>query len=279
MTNPGIAVIILVIINIAFSYKGFKDHRFFDKYKFEVDRVLLYKDYKVLISAGFLHVNWTHLIFNMISLLAFGGVVESFLGVAEFMVIYLSGLLGGGLLALLIHKRDGGYSSVGASGAVCAVIFASIALFPGFGIGFFFIPVSIPAWIYGLGYVLYSIYGIKSKKDNVGHEAHLGGALVGMAVALLLHPAAFPENYWAILIIAVPTIAFIYVIVTRPHVLLIDNYFFKKNQDHYSVDHKYNEERTNKQKEIDRILDKIGKRGMNSLSKEEKRRLEEYSKS
>ena len=146
------------------------------------------------------------------------------------------------------------------------------------GIGFFGLPLSIPSWLYGILYVLYSIYGIKSKKDNIGHEAHLGGALVGMTVAILMEPSAFTENYITILIISVPTIAFIYLIITRPQLLLVDNLYYKKHNNFYSIDHKYNAENTDRQNEIDKLLDKINKKGMESLSKREKAKLNEYSK-
>ncbi|MBE7174226.1 MAG: rhomboid family intramembrane serine protease [Williamsia sp.] len=278
MTGTGIIGLLLIAINVVVSYKGFNNHFFFDKYKFEVEKILLYKDYKRLVTSGFLHVNWTHLIFNMISLLMFSGLLESYGGGFEFLLIYVAGLVGGDLLSLLIHKHDPDYSSVGASGAVCGLIFAAIALFPGFNMGLFFIPISIPGWLFGLLFVGFSMYGIKSRRDNVGYEAHLGGALVGMAVALLLHPSAFLLNYPAILVIAVPTIVFIYLIVTRPHLLLIDNYFFKTHREHYSIDHKYNEAKHVQQKEIDRILDKINSRGMSSLSKKEREDLDRYSR-
>lgn len=277
MTNTGIIGLILIIANIAFSYKGFTDVAFFDGYKFEVDRILVNKDYKRLCTSGFLHVSWTHLIFNMLSLYAFSGLIESNLGGLKFLIIYFASLVGGDLLSLFVHRNHGDYNSVGASGAVCGIIFASIALFPGMGIGFFGLPFSIPSWLYGILYVLYSIYGIKSKKDNIGHEAHLGGALIGMTVALIIVPSAFLENYLTILIIAVPTIAFIYLIVTRPNVLLVDNFYFKIHTNNYSVDHKYNEEKNNNQKEIDKILDKISNKGMDSLSKNEKEKLKHYS--
>ncbi|MCP9751087.1 rhomboid family intramembrane serine protease [Ferruginibacter sp. HRS2-29] len=277
MTDTGIITLLLVIANVAFSYKGFTNQTFFDGYKFEVDRILINKDYKRLITSGFLHVGWTHLIFNMISLYAFSGLIESYLGGTKFLIIYFVSLIGGDLLSLFVHRNHGDYNAVGASGAVCGVIFASIALFPGMDISFFGIPVFIPAWLYGILYVLLSIYGIKSKKDNIGYEAHLGGALVGMLAALLIQPAAFAENYRTILIIAVPTLAFIYLIATRPHILFVDNFYFRTHQDHYSIDHKYNEEKNNQQKEIDRILDKITKKGMESLSRKEKERLKQYS--
>lgn len=278
MTETGIIVLILIVANLAFSYKGLTNDHFFERYKFEIDSILINKDYKRLVTSGFLHVSWAHLIFNMLSLYAFSELVESNLGGLKFLMIYFASLMGGNLLSLFVHKNHGSFSSVGASGAVCGMVFASIALFPGLGIGFFGLPLSIPSWLYGILYVLYSIYGIRSSKDNIGHEAHLGGALIGMAVALMLEPSAFLENYLVILIIAVPATAFIYLIITRPQILLVDNFYFKTHKNYYSVDHRYNEEKKINQEGIDKILDKISKKGMEGLSKIEKERLKQYSK-
>ena len=276
MNATGLLSLLLVIANLAVSYKGFKDQLFFDKYKFEVEKIVFYKDYKRLFTSGFLHVNWMHLIFNMLTLWIFGGMAGAFLNGFEFMLIYVAGIVGGNWLSFVIHKHHGEYSAVGASGAVCALIFASIALVPGFQVGLFFLP--LPGWLFGLLFVGFSMYGIKSRSENVGYEAHLGGALIGMVIALLLHPTAFLENYLTILVIAVPTVAFIYIIITRPHVLLIDNFFFKSRNDQYSVDHKYNESKASQQKEIDEILDKINSKGIRSLSKREREKLDEYSR-
>ena len=278
MSITGITLVIIVAVNIAASYKGFTNQLFFDAYKFEVDKILINKDYKRLITAGFLHSGWTHLILNMFTLMMFSESIERYLGESLFLTIYLASLVGGCLFALFIHRNHGDYSAVGASGAVCGIVFASIALFPDMGVGFFFLPVFIPGWLYGVVYVLYSIYGIRSKKDNIGHEAHLGGALIGMMLSVILHPSALRENYFTILIITVPVIAFIYLIVNRPQILLVDNLFRKTHADAYSIDHTYNAEKNMQQKEIDRILDKINTRGLNSLSKSEKNLLNEYSK-
>jgi len=277
MTDSGLISILLIIANIAISYRGFTNDLFFEAYKFEVDKILIKKDYIRLVSSGFLHINWTHLIFNMLSLYFFSGLIEAGIGGIEFLIIYFAGLIGGDLLSLFVHRNHGDYSAVGASGAVCGIIFASIALFPGMNIGFFGLPFSIPGWLYGIAYVLFSIYGIRSKKDNIGHEAHLGGALVGMAVALIMEPAAFVQNYTTILIIAVPAIVFIYLIAAKPQILLVDNLFFRSHNDHYSIDHKYNAERNMRQQQVDRILDKISKHGMKSLSSKEKEILKEFS--
>lgn len=278
MAEIGLIGILIIILNFIISYKGFNDFNFFEKYKFEVDKVLINRETLRLISSAFLHVSWTHLIFNMISLYAFCGLIERYIGEVSFLIIYISSILGGKALVLLIHRFHGDYSSVGASGGVVGVIFASIALFPGLEIGLFGIPASIPSWIYGLLYVLYSIYGIKSGKDNIGHEAHLGGGLVGLVIALIIKPEAIYSNYIPILSVLIPSVVFIYLIITRPQILLVDNLFFKQHENYFDVDHKYNDIRHKKQVEIDKLLDKIGKKGIESLSKKEKQKLEEYSK-
>jgi len=278
MTESGIIGMVLILANLVVSYKGFKDKSFFDGHKFQVDKILIDKDYKRLVTSGFLHANWSHLIFNMISLYLFSSLLEQKVGVFYFMLIYFTSLVGGNLLALFVHKEHGDYAAIGASGAVCGIIFASIALFPKMGMGFIMLPISIPSWIYGLLYVGYSIYGIKSQKGNIGHEAHLGGALIGMLIAIVLHPNAMVENYITISIITIPTLIFIYLIVMKPHILLVDSYNFKNRKPALDMDHEYNENKVNQQKELDKLLDKISRKGIDGLSKKERQRLDRYSK-
>ena len=268
----------LILANLVVSWKGFNDRNFYERYEFNVEKILVYKQYYRLITSGFLHVNWMHLIFNMIALYFFSGSVESFFGPLQFLLIYFTSMLGGDLLSLFIHRYDSGYSSVGASGAVNGIIFAAIAVFPGMRMGLFFIPLAIPAWIFGLAYVLYSIYGIRSRRNNVGHESHLAGALIGMWLAIAMFPASLTENYPTILLISIPCIIFIYIILTRPHVLLVDNNFFKTQKRYHSLDHKYNSEKMDREKEVDRILEKISKKGIRSLTQKEREILEQHSK-
>jgi len=276
--GAGIFVLIIIIVTTIVSYKGFTNNRFLEDYEFEVDRILKDRQYYRLITSGFLHTGWLHLGFNLFSLYIFSGVVEAGLGSFNFLLIYFASLTGGGLLSLLIHRRHGNYSSVGASGAVCGVMFASVALFPEMRIGLFPLPFSIPSWIYALIFVGFSIYGIRSQKDNIGHDAHLGGALVGMVLALILNPAALAENYGTILLILVPSVVFVYIIITRPELLFVDNLFYKTQKDFYSIDHEWNVRRADQQQEVDRILDKISRSGMGSLSRKEKQTLRDYSK-
>lgn len=265
--------ILLIIANVLVSWKGFNDRNFYERYEFSVEKIKIYKQYYRLITSGFLHVNWMHLIFNMIALYFFAGSVEYYFGPFRFLLVYFASMVGGDLLSLFIHGYDSSYASVGASGAVNGIIFAAIVVFPGMQMMF-----GIPAWLFGLAYVLYSIYGIRSRKDNVGHESHLAGALIGMLLGIAMFPASLVENYLPILLIAVPSLLFIYIIITKPHLLLIDNNFFKTQKRYYSIDHKYNTEKVDKEKEIDRILDKISKKGMKSLTAKEREVLQNHSK-
>ena len=276
MDTIGIITLLLIIANFLVSYQGFKDHRFLDKYAFEVDSILVQKDYQRLFTSGFLHVGWAHLAFNMISLYAFSDYLQDFLGGLNFCIVYAVSLLGGNLFALYMHRNHSDYSAVGASGAVCGIIFASIAVIPDIEIGFFGAGVFIPGWLYGILFVLFSVYGIKSKRDNIGHEAHLGGALVGMSVALAMRPEMFEFTYKAVLAVSVLSLILIYFIIARPQFLLVDNFFYKKTK-HYTLEDRYNAAKIDRQQEVDRILEKVHKSGMGSLTKKEKEVLEEYA--
>jgi membrane associated rhomboid family serine protease len=269
--------LLLIIITVLISWTGLKEHSFYERYKFNIEKVLVNREHYRVVTAGFLHVSWPHLIWNMISLFAFSQSMELVLGVPQFLLIYFVSLAGGNLLALFIHRNHSDYSAAGASGAVAGIIFAAIAIVPGMHIGFFLLP-PIPGWIYGLLYVLISILGIRANADSIGHDAHLGGALIGMVTAIVLIPSSLQENYPAILVVAIPAIIFIYMIATRPHILVNDRIFSQKQRKYYSVDHKYNAERADMQKEVDRILEKISRKGMNSLSRKEKETLEQHSK-
>lgn len=273
-----IASLLILVATCLVSYKGFKNTSFFNRYAFEVEKVRIFKQYDRLVTSGFLHVNWMHLIFNMLALFLFSGSLAASLNVFSYLLIYFGSLVCGNLFALYIHRKSGDYSSVGASGAVSGLIFAAIAITPGFRIGLFFIPIGIPGWIFGLAFVLYSIYGIRSRKDNIGHEAHLGSAISGMLIAILLNPSSLIDNYFPILIVLIPSFIFLYIIIKKPHLLYVDNLFYKQHTKFYTVEDRYNSKKVDTQKQVDKILEKIHSRGINSLTKKEKEILDEYSK-
>lgn len=276
MIEHSLVTLLLLAVTSFISYKGLKNSFFQQKYAFDVERILVYKEYVRFVSSGFLHNSWSHLIFNMLALLIFGSSLEPVIGGFYLLLIYFAALIGGGLLELLTHKGHSDHTSVGASGAVNGIIFASIALFPGMGIGLFLLPISIPAWAFGLAYIIFSIYGIKARWGASGHAAHLGGALIGMLVALAIYPEAFAANYLPILVIALPTLAFILLLIYKPNFLLTTS--FKKQKQKRTIDQEYNYRRTQQQADIDSILEKIHRKGMKSLTREEKEELERYSR-
>jgi len=277
MKEIGILTLTLIISNGIITYKGLKDFIFFNRFSFNIDKVLISKEYKRLISSGFLHVNWTHLLFNMITLYFFTQSLESSIGIPAYLILYFASLIGGNLFALYIHRNHPDYTAVGASGAISGVIFASIGLFPGMDIKFILLPIYIPAWLYGIAYVLYSIYGIKTQKDTIGHEAHLGGGITGLLIAIMLNPTILFINYLPIALILIPSLIFIFLTLKNPHFLIISKPFSKSNGA-LTVDDKYNANKVSKQIELDKILDKINKKGYNKLSKKEKEKLNELSK-
>ncbi|NUO00712.1 MAG: rhomboid family intramembrane serine protease [Saprospiraceae bacterium] len=265
---------IIILATTLFSYQGLKDHAFLEKYSFQIDKILINKEYRRMLSSGFLHVSWMHLIFNMATLYFFSDALEFKLGLSNFILLYFGSLLGGSLFSLYIHRNHSDYSAIGASGAVSGLIFAAIALFPGIELSLLILPIYIPGWAYGLLYVLVSIYGIRSQSDNIGHDAHLGGGLVGLTIALVLFPDSIKHNYLPILLIVVPSAIFIYLILTRPGFLLI-NPTPGKQKGFYLPEDKYNAAVRDNRNEIDKILDKIKKQGIDSLTKQEIQKLKE----
>ena len=199
-------VFILIAVNALVSFKGFSDRLFIERYKFQIGPIL-HGDQIRMLTSGFLHVDQTHLIFNMFSLFIFAGPVIAEVGIVKFLLIYFGSLIAGNTLSLSYHKKEPYYSAVGASGAVMGVVYAAIMLNPDMRLSFILLPVvSFPGYVFGVGYFLYSIYGMKKQLGNVGHSAHLGGAIGGFVLTLAVFPQIFLINRTIILILALPII-------------------------------------------------------------------------
>ena len=278
MTEIGITTLMIIIANIFCSVTGLNDRYFFERYNFNVEKILQDKNNERLLTSGFFHVNWLHLILNVVTLCCFSSGIELKLGAAKYLLIYFAGLLGGNLFALLVNRRHNGYCAAGASGGVTAVIFATIAVIPGYQVVFFGVHLPIPGWFYGFLYVLFSIYGITSKRDNIGHEVQLAGGLAGLLLAILLVPVNLPYNYLAILCVVIPSVFFIFIIINMPRFILIDNYFYNQSRMKFKIKQIQYAPGADHQKEIDLILEKIHQQGIQSLSDTEKIKLDYYSK-
>lgn len=200
-------IFLLAIIgaNVLFSYKGFNDLNFFRKNEFHVGSIRAGEQYRML-SSGFLHGDWAHLFFNMFTLYMFAPEVISHFGAFSFVLIYFVSLVAGSLLTLSFHNNDFNYRAVGASGAVTGILYSAILLSPDMSLYMYFIPIPIPAYIFGIGYLLYSIYGMKAKNDNIGHVAHFGGAIGGYATTLIKEPNMFADNTFMVVVLAIPIV-------------------------------------------------------------------------
>ena len=196
--------IIIIAANVIISFKGFNDPSFFEKYKFNSGDIRRGAKYQIL-SSGFLHVDTSHLFVNMLTLYFFANVVIFDLGSIGFLIVYLASLILGNLLSYYFHKNEDSYNAVGASGAVMGILYSAILLRPDMMLGLFFI-IPIPAYVFGIGYLLYTLYGMKRRSGNIGHDAHFGGAVGGYAITLMLAPWIFQHHLLMVILLAVPIV-------------------------------------------------------------------------
>lgn len=195
----NIVLVVIIAINCLISFKGFNDQLFFRKYEFHVGSIRSGEQFRMF-SSAFLHVDIAHLAFNMLTLYLFAPYVIHNLGPIPFLFIYFGSLIFGNLFTMLFHKNDYSYRAVGASGAVMGIVYAGILLEPNLEIYF------MPGYIFGIIYLFYSMYGMKAKRDNVGHTAHFGGAIGGYLITLSQVPMLFVEDTKTVILLAVPIV-------------------------------------------------------------------------
>jgi membrane associated rhomboid family serine protease len=148
-------------------------------------------EYYRLLTGGFVHAGWAHLAFNLITLYFFGPVLEWSLGTIGYVILYFgSGLLANGF-AYFIHRKEENYSAVGASGAIAGVVCAFALFNPAASI-YLFAVVPMPAWLFAVAFIGFSIYAMRRTFDGqmgrIAHDAHLGGAVGGILLTILLRP-------------------------------------------------------------------------------------------
>ena len=190
----NIFLLVIILANVLISIKGFNDQLFFRKYQFHVGSIRAGEQIR-MITSGFLHADEVHLAFNMITLYFFGRAMEVFfiakIGKVGFLLFYIAGIIVSEIPSYIKHRNNYQYRSLGASGAVTAVLFSFILLAPWQTLYVFFLPV--PAIIFAALYVGYSIYMDRKGGDNVNHSAHLWGAVWGIAFTLLMDPNVLPH--------------------------------------------------------------------------------------
>jgi len=195
--------ILIIGLNVVISFIGFKNDNFFEQYRFHIGSIKAGQYFRLL-SSGFLHVNTTHLLFNMFTFYFFVDIVVGIIGTTAFLALFLGSLLAGNFFGYYFHFKQDYYSAVGASGAVTGVLFSALLLYPNIELMLFLIPIPIPGYLFGIGYLLYTLYGMKAQNDTIGHTAHFGGALGGIIITLVIMPAII---YSSVLMLSILSLA------------------------------------------------------------------------
>ncbi len=194
LTDAPVTLLLLIVNVLVSGYTLVVDPSQMDRLSFQPYAILKRKESWRMISAGFVHVGFGHLAFNMITLYFFGPLLEVLLGSLDFAVLYVGSELAAHALTLIIQHDNESYAAVGASGAVSGVLFGYCLFFPFQKIYFFGV---IPMWsiVFAIGYVAISLYAINRRMEGgsvggIAHEAHLGGAIGGLLLTIILEPRA-----------------------------------------------------------------------------------------
>jgi membrane associated rhomboid family serine protease len=185
------ASLIILIVTIIVSVIGLSSPAFMARCLLIPYRVSHGSGYAGLITSGFVHADVAHMLFNLITYYSFAGSLESAIGPTMFVLLYFSAMLIGGLGTVYKQRNNPQYASLGASGAVLGVLFASLVYFPRQSVSLLILPIPIPAPLFAVGYLAYSWYSSRTPRGNINHDAHIFGALTGLAFVLVTDPTAF----------------------------------------------------------------------------------------
>jgi len=186
--------LVILLVTAGVSLAGlYGSPRIIERSLFRPYWFLRRRQYETAVTSGFVHADLPHLIFNLITFYFFAFQLERQIGSARFLALYLVALVVSDAGTYFKHRNNPDYASLGASGAISAVLFASIVYFPWQKLFIIPIPVPIPAPLFAIGYVAYSWYSARQARGRINHDAHLGGALTGLAFVLLTDPGAYAK--------------------------------------------------------------------------------------
>lgn len=190
--NGSIAAPLIMLLTIGISLMGlFQSPRIIDMCLFRPYHFHRSKQYETIILSGFVHADIGHLLFNMFTFYFFAFPMERFMGTIPFLILYFFGLVVSHSCTWYKHRNNAGYASLGASGAISAVLFAYIVYFPTTTLMIIPIPIPIPAFLFAIAYVGYSYWASTQNTGRINHDAHLCGAISGLVFVALTDPGAF----------------------------------------------------------------------------------------
>ncbi len=282
MENIAIAVNVIIFTNLTISIRGLSSTSFLARYGLVAEKILVGKEYGRLWSASWVHARWSHLLLNTLVLFCIGNGVNWQIGVADFLFLFLMSQLGGNLAALFIYRNDhsGQYDAVGAAGGVSGVLFASIALFPSLTVSLPGLEYALPVWPLAIVFISVSIFTLRPYSSTMIHDAHLGGAIVGLLLTPLIAPETLQDTLWIAIGILTPTVVMFYALVKAPENIITKTFYLSgdtrasweveptDNSTHHVLDYESLED------EMNALLDKINQLGYQNLSAYELERLQ-----
>lgn len=185
MASPVAATIF--IITLLTSLQAFRDPQLMYKFILNPYDTVRNKEYYRMFTSGLIHGNTTHLAVNMLTFYFFAFYLELIIGHWQFAVLYIVSLFLSDVTTLIKHKDNPSYNALGASGAVSALLLSMVMCNPSMTLLLFFV-IPMPAWFFAVAYIGYSYWASKNANDNIGHEAHLWGAISGIILTLILKP-------------------------------------------------------------------------------------------
>lgn len=198
------ATLSLLIANVVLSFAAFANVRLLDRMLFDMNRIRRFNEWYRFVSSGFIHGDPFHLFMNMLALYFMGPYLEFTTGTVGFLAIYFASLLAGSAWTFMEHYRDANYRALGASGAVSGITTAAAVFYP-FAQIYVFFALPMPLGVFALCYIAYSIWASRTGvRDGIGHAAHLGGALMGVAIVCVFWPSA-PQRAWDQFVATLPT--------------------------------------------------------------------------
>jgi membrane associated rhomboid family serine protease len=191
LTTSMSGAMIILVLTVIVSAIGLFSRKLIERAVLRPYQMAHGSGYATLLSSGFVHADIAHLAFNLITYYSFAFPLERAIGQIPFEVLYFCGLLISNIGTTIKHRNEPNYASLGASGAILAVLFASIVYFPHQRLVILPFPIPIPAPLFAIAYLAFSYYSSGRSQDRINHDAHIFGALTGLGFVAVTDPSRF----------------------------------------------------------------------------------------